>query len=51
MFDLFSRRNSNNGKPEVFVYDIFPITFRNQFLAIVNDVLKVLCLYNHKIYN
>ena len=44
MFELFSIRNKpQTGEPEVFEYDTFPKTFRNQFLAIVNDALNVIC--------
>lgn len=41
MFNLYSRRKKDKmGDPEVFIYDSFPTTFRNQFWAIVKDVFK-----------
>ena len=39
MFNLFSRRRKEElGEPEVFTYDHFPETFRNQFFTIVKRV-------------
>ena len=41
MFDLYSRRNKDkSGNIDIFIYDDFPETFRNQFFAIINDVFK-----------
>lgn len=39
MFNLYSRRKKDaEGNPEVFVYNKFPNTFRNQFFKIIDDV-------------
>lgn len=47
MYDLYSRRIKDaNGEPEVFVYDNFPETFRNQFFTVINNFLKKLCKKN-----
>ena len=41
MYNLYSRRKKDKlGNPEVFIYDSFPVTFRNQFWAIVEDVFE-----------
>jgi hypothetical protein len=38
MFELFSQRIKNaKGEPEVFIYDEFPIEFRNQFIHILSS--------------
>lgn len=40
MYNLYSRRKKDaQGNVEVFVYDNFPATFRNQFFTIVTEVL------------
>lgn len=40
MYELLSRRIKNaNGEPEVFIYNNFPQTFRNQVFFILKDVL------------
>lgn len=40
MYELYSRRIKNaNGEPEVFIYDSFPQTFRNQMFYALSDVL------------
>ena len=41
MYDLFSRRNNaKSDNIDIFIYDDFPETFRNQFYLIINDVVK-----------
>lgn len=41
MFTLYSQRMKDaQGNPEVFIYDNFPRTFRNQFFHIISDVLE-----------
>lgn len=43
MFNLYSRRKKDSqGNPEVFIYDNFPQSFRNQFFTILNGVLKAM---------
>lgn len=40
MYELYSRRIKNaTGEPEVFIYDSFPQTFRNQMFYALSDVL------------
>lgn len=39
MYELYSRRIKNAaGEPEVYEYDVFPDTFRNQFFYVLSDV-------------
>ncbi len=41
MFDLYSRRKKDvEDTKDIFIYDIFPPTFRNQFYWIVEDVFS-----------
>lgn len=40
MYELYSQRIRNaNGEPEIFVYDSFPQTFRNQMFYALSDVI------------
>ena len=40
MYTLFSKRIKDaTGDPEVYVYDVFPDTFRNQMFYVLSDVL------------
>lgn len=40
MYKLFSERIKNkDGEPEVYIYDSFPETFRNQIFYIIEDVM------------
>lgn len=40
MYTLYSKRNKDaSGDPEIYVYDIFPLTFRNQVFYVLSDVL------------
>lgn len=39
MYTLYSKRKKDaEGNPEVFIYDTFPVGFRNQFFTIINQV-------------
>lgn len=43
MYNLYSRRKKDaQGNPEVFEYNHFPQSFRNQFFTIINGVLQKL---------
>lgn len=49
MFELFSRRQKKrSGEPEVFIYDVFPETFRNQFFKIIRRTFQELEEYNER---
>ena len=42
MWELYSMRHKeNNGEPDVFVYDNFPASFRNQFIDMLFRMLKI----------
>lgn len=52
MFDLYSRRKKDaEGNSEVFIYDEFQQTFRNQFFKIINDVFDEAINKNHDFRN
>ncbi len=43
MYKLLSERNKNtDGEPEIYIYDEFPTTFRNQVFYIMTDILDEL---------
>lgn len=55
MYKLYSERIKNkDGEPEVYIYDEFPMAFRNQVFYIIEDVLDDIewgCYYWEDLYN
>lgn len=52
MFELLSKRIINeSGEPEVFVYNSFPQTFRNQVFYILQDVLSPYSTYDEELWD
>ena len=55
MYKLYSERIKNkDGEPEVYIYDEFPMAFRNQVFYIMEDVLddiEWVCYYWEDLYN
>lgn len=55
MYKLFSERIKNKDEePEVYIYDEFPMSFRNQVFYIMEDVLDDIeweCYYWEDLYN
>lgn len=52
MYELLSKRIKNaDGEPEVFLYNSFPQTFRNQVFYILEDVLDPYTTYDESLWD
>lgn len=42
LYKLYSQRKKEElGEPEVFVYDVFPVAFRNQYYRVISKIITV----------